>query len=155
MSFRIHALPAEPFAHRFGQSEEQLATSRAKLVRVDAKPGYPCRVSLADAEIGETALLINYVHQPAESPFQASHAIYVRRGVEQSRPELGEVPEVLRSRLVSVRGFDMNHDIVDADVVEGTAVDTAIEHMFRSAGTDYLHLHNAKLGCFLARVTRA
>ena len=59
MSFQIHALPAEHFQPLFRMSEQELASVRATRMVVDTKPGYPCRVSLADAEVGETVILVN------------------------------------------------------------------------------------------------
>lgn len=155
MTFRIHALPAGEFAGLFEMSDAELAAVRAVRMTVDAKPGYPCRVSLADAELGETVLLVNYEHQPADSPYRSSHAIFVREGAAQAHPVVGEVPEVLATRLISVRAFDAEHNMVDADVVAGSDLAGVIPAMFRAEGVAYLHLHNARQGCFAASVTRA
>ena len=155
MSFQIHALPAEPFQALFSLSDQELAEVRASRMTADAKPGYPCRVSLADAEPGETVILVNYEHQAANSPYRSAHAIYVRENAEQAFPERGEVPEVLKTRLISVRAFDENHYMVNAQVVDGSHLHDAITAMFRDPGVAYLHLHNAKPGCFAAQVTRA
>jgi len=155
MPFQIHALPADLFSDLFSLSDAELAGKSARRMIVDGSPGYPCRVSLADAEIGDIVLLVNYQHQPNDTPYRASHAIFVRQGVEQVSPEPDEVPEVLASRLMSVRAFDGAHDMVAADVVDGQALKPAIESLFADPRIDYLHLHNAKQGCFAASVTRA
>jgi len=153
--FQIHALPAQPFLHLFELTDSELERLGAQRAQVDAKPGYPCRVSLEDAEIGETVILVNHVHQPARTPFQSSHAIFVREGVEQARPAAGVVPEFLRSRLLSVRAFSAADHMVNGVVVEGTDVDATLERLLADPGVEYLHLHNAQLGCYAARVTRA
>lgn len=155
MSFQIHALAPEQFRPLFSLSDEELAKVRATRLTVEAKPGFPCRISLADAEIGETVILVNYKHQPAESPFQATHAIFVRENAQQAFPDVGTVPKVLETRLISTRSFDDNHYMVDADVVDGACLSETIPAMLQNPSVDYLHLHNAKLGCFIARVTRA
>jgi hypothetical protein len=155
MSFQIHALPAEHFAPLFGMSGQELAKVQATRMVVDAKPGYPCRVSLADAEVGETVILVNYQHQAADSPYRSAHAIFVREHAKRAFPERGEVPEVLTTRLISARAFDDKHYMVNADVVDGKDLHEVIPAMLRDAGVAYLHLHNAKPGCFAARVTRA
>ena len=67
MSFQISALPVEPFQHLFGRPADTLAAHAAVRRVVDRKPGFPCRVSLIDAEIGESVLLVNYEHLPAAS----------------------------------------------------------------------------------------
>jgi uncharacterized protein YbaR (Trm112 family) len=155
MSFQIHALPPEQFEPLFALSDKKLAEVRASRKTVDAKPGYPCRVSLADAEIGETIVLVNFIHQSAETPYQASHAIFIRENAEQAFPEAGVVPEMLRTRLISARAFDDNHHMVDAQVVDGSGLSESIPVMLQDPKVAYLHLHNARQGCFAARVTRA
>jgi hypothetical protein len=155
MSFQIHALAAEHFQPLFKMSEQELTGVQAARMVVDTKPGCPCRVSLADAEVGETVILVNYEHQPAESPYRSAHAIFVREHAGQAFPKRGEVPEVLTTRLISVRPFDDRHYMVNADVVEGTDLHQVIPAMFRDPAVAYLHLHNARPGCFAARVTRA
>lgn len=154
MSFQIHALPADPFQPLFKMSGQELAGIQAARMVVDAKPGYPCRVSLADAEVGETVILVNHEHQPANSPYRSAHAIFVREHASQAFPKPGEVPEVLSTRLISVRAFDDRHYMVNADVVDGKDLGRVIPAMFRDPAVAYLHLHNAKPGCFAARVTR-
>ena len=155
MSFQIHALPSSQFKPLFAMSDSELRNVRACRVTADAKPGYPCRVSLADAEIGETLILLNFEHQTCDSPFQSTHAIYVRENVEQAFPGVGEIPEDLELRLVSIRAFDNKHHIIDADVIDGSLLSESIPAMLENPDVSYIHLHNAKLGCFTARVTRA
>ena len=155
MSFQIHALPAELFQPLFSLSARELAEVRATRMIADAEPGYPCRVSLADAKVGETVILVNYEHQPADSPYRSAHAIFVREHAEQAFPNLGQVPEVLQIRLISVRAFDEKHFMVNADVADGLRLHEVIPAMFKDPAVAYLHLHNAKPGCFAARVTRA
>ena len=154
MSFQIEALAAAQFSGLFVLSDGELAKRDAKRVVVDQCPGFPCRISLADAEVGETILLVNYQHQPNNSPYKASHAIFIREGVEQARPKIGEVPEALKTRLLSVRAFNRSHDIIEADVVDGCEVGMTIEEMFKNPEISYLHLHNARPGCFAASVAR-
>jgi hypothetical protein len=155
MAFQITALPPAPFVPLFDLSADSLAERGGVLRVADRSPGYPCRVSLRDAEPGETVLLVNYEHQPARSPFRSTHAIYVRRGAEQAHPAPDEVPEMLRSRLLSVRAFDASGMLAEADVVEGREVESAIERLFGAPAAAYLHLHFARPGCYAARVDRA
>lgn len=110
---------------------------------------------MADAEVGETVILLNYEHQPAQSPYKATHAIFVREGATQAQLAVGEVPEVLRSRIISLRLFDKDHMMTDADVLQGDGLADAIKAAFENDHVAYAHLHNAKPGCFAAVVTRA
>ena len=155
MPFQIHALPSKPFEPYFAMSDDELAKRNACRMTVAEHPGTPCRVSLRDAAIGETVVLVNHVHQPAKSPYQATHAIFVREGAVEAQPKIGAIPEVLAARLISVRCFDADDMMIDADVVEGTGLEAALVSAFEDKAVAYIHLHNAKPGCFAASVTRA
>jgi len=154
MHFRITGLPAEPFTDLFTLSDEELAERRAVRVVADQPHGYPCRVSLTDAEPGQSLILLHYEHHPVDSPFRSSHAIYIREG-EQQYDRTDEVPDQLRRRLLSVRGFDERGMLRDADVVQGTALEPLIDRLFADAQVSYLHIHMARPGCYAARVDRA
>jgi hypothetical protein len=66
------------------------------------------------------------------------------------------VPPVLsQSSSLSVRAYDGEDMIVDADVVPGAEVQRAIERMLAKDEVGYLHVHFAPRGCYLARVDRA
>jgi hypothetical protein len=119
------------------------------------KPGFPCRVSLADAGIGEEVILVNYEHQNADSPFRASHAVYVRQNAVQASPEPGVVPELLRLRTLSLRGFDEHGMLVTAGLSDGKEVEAAIARFFEDPSVAYVHIHFAGAGCYAARADRA
>ena len=155
MCFQISGLDVDQFKHLFGEDPEALATSGVERIIVDNKPGYPCRVSLQDADIGETVLLMNYEHQPALSPYRSSHAIFVREWAGQTKLGRNEVPEMLRHRMISVRAFDSSGMMVDADIVDGRQLESMIDRMLAIESVSYLHLHNAKRGCYAARVDQA
>ena len=99
--------------------------------------------------------MINHVHQPADTPYRASHAIYVRENAEQAFPEVGEIPAFLHDRLISVRSFDEQHMMVDGTAVGGTNLEDEISRIFADPVVAYLHLHFAGAGCFAAAVERA
>jgi hypothetical protein len=155
ISYRITGLPAEPFAHLFGLDDGALAKHGAKRYIVDEKPGFPDRIELRDLELGEHALLLNYVHQAADTPYRASHAIFVREGASETYDRINEVPDVMRVRLLSLRAFDADGMMLDADVVDGKDVDGLIQRMLTDTYVDTIHVHSAKRGCFVARIERA
>lgn len=155
MDFIISGLPVAQFAPLFGLSDEALAAQGVVRRTADQHPGFPCRVSLRDADRGETVLLLNYEHLPVASPYRARHAIYVREYASEYHPEINEIPEVLRTRLLSARAYDAAGMMVDADVVEGAGAAPVIHCLLDNPQVDYLHLHNARPGCFAARVDRA
>jgi len=155
MSFQISGLPVAPFAPLFGLSDAELATRAIVRHTADRSPGFPCRVSLRDAEPGETLLLLNYEHLTVASPYRSSYAIYVREYANEAQVEVNEVPDVLRRRLLSLRAFSGQGMLLDADVADGHDIEPLIRKMFESREVAYLHVHNAKPGCFAARVDRA
>ncbi|MBI1329587.1 MAG: DUF1203 domain-containing protein [Alphaproteobacteria bacterium] len=153
MTFRFQGLPSERFAPLMALSDAALAGQGIRRVVADEKPGFPCRVSLADAEPGERLLLLNFEHQPVDSPYRASGPIFVREAAVAAFKGT-EVPEQLRCRLLSLRAYDAEGMIVDADVTEGTAIETLLERLFADPAVDYVHVHFARRGCFAARVDR-
>jgi hypothetical protein len=155
MGFRITGLSAEPFRHLFGRAEEELARLGVRRVAVEAGATLPDRVEMREGRVGETMLLLNHVCQPAETPYRATHAIYVREGAGVAYDRVDEVPEVMRARLLSLRAYDAAGWMVDADVVEGGAVEGLIARLFADPAVAYLHAHNAKRGCYSGRIDRA
>lgn len=155
MSFRIIGLDPKPFTHLFGLADAELASLGVTRRRVDSANGYPDRIEVRDMQPGETALLLNYMHQPADTAYRSSHAIFVREGAAERYDAVDEVPEVLRIRLLSLRAFDAAHAMVDAEVVAGEAMHDVVARLLDDPRTSYIHAHYAKRGCYAARIERA
>lgn len=155
MTFRIRGLAPQPFQSLFSLDDDSLAARGIRRCIADVSPGYPDRIELRDAEPGESMLLLNYTHQPADTPYRASHAIFVLEGATQAFDQEGEIPPALRRRLLSLRAFDAAHMLVDADVVHGREVAPVIERLLANPLTQYLQAHYAKPGCYAARIDRA
>jgi hypothetical protein len=155
MTFRITGLSPEQFQPLFALSDAELAQRGARRVIADSKPGFPDRVTLHDAEPGATLVLVNYTHQPANTPYRASHAVYISQDAKAAYDRSDEIPDSLRSRLISLRAFDGQDMMVIADVVEGRELEGAIERLFTDPAVAYLHAHYAKPGCFAARIDRS
>jgi hypothetical protein len=153
--FIVKGLPSESFAHLVDLSNAQLAERGVHVSVSDSVPGYPCRVSLADVPVGEDVLLINYEHLPAATPFRSNGPIFVKRNASSTQPSPNEIPEVLRGRPLSVRGYDKGGMMWDADLVQGHCVESLIERLFENPEIDFLHVHFAKRGCYACAVERA
>src|ERR1700675_4494312 len=153
-SFQLVGLPFEPFSPLFALSDAELLARNVRRVFATTKPGYPCRVSLADAEIGDELLLLPFEHQPASSPYKSSGPIFVRKATLQAHVEPGVVPDYVRTRLISVRAYDTQHLMSDALVCAGSDAAAAIQKMFGRDDVAYIHLHNANRGCFSCAVNR-
>jgi hypothetical protein len=154
MTFRIIGLSSKPFRHLYGMSDTDLARQNAKRYIADESPGFPDRIELRDARIGESLLLVNFEHHPAATPYRSSHAIFVLEGAERTYDSINEVPEVLSRRLISLRGFSETGMLLKADVLDGQQLSSYIEMFFADPEISYLHAHNAKQGCYAARIDR-
>ena len=152
--FQFVALPYADFAPLFEMDDAALHALGARKMVVEEKPGTPCRVSLEDAEVGETVVLVPFQHHDVASPYRASGPIFVRRGARQATPAPGEVPPFLRHRLLSLRGYDRAGMMVAAEVAAGSELEAVLHRVLSDEQVAYLHVPNAKPGCFSCRVER-
>ena len=155
MGFRITGLAAEPFRHLYGLSDPELKLIGVRRYVADTSPGFPDRIEMRDASVGESLLLLNHVCQPANTPYRATHAIFVREGAEHTFDRVDDVPEVMRTRFLSLRAYDVEGMMLDADVVDGKDIEAVISRFFASHHVAYIHAHNAKRGCYSGRIDRA
>jgi hypothetical protein len=153
MSFRVTGLSPEPFRHLFGLSPEALAVHGARRYVCDG-PGFPDRIEISDAAPGETLLLVNYVHQPADTPYRASHAIFVRERDVAPTYMIDDIPAAMRVRPLSLRAFDSDDLMVDGDLVDGREAETLINRFLADPRVTYIHAHYAKRGCYAGRIER-
>jgi hypothetical protein len=155
MSFRITGLSPEPFIHLYGMDDATLRAQGVEPCIADSAPGYPDRITLCDAQPGQRVLLLNFVHQPADNPYRASHAIFVLEGATRAHDAVDRVPQALRVRPLSLRAFDRDDRMVDADIVDGIALEGLIERLLGQPRVAYAHAHYARRGCYAALITRA
>jgi hypothetical protein len=155
MSFHVQGLAPDQFRHLFGASDASLALAGARRYSVDAKPGFPDRIAVRDLKIGETAILINYEHQPADTPYRSRHAIFVSETATEPLDLLDALPEAIRLRPISLRAFGSDDEMIDADLVAGADLIPLIERFLAVPDVAYLQAHYAKRGCYAARIVRA
>ena len=153
--YRIRGLDPARFRPLYGLSDTALADAGAIRMAVTERPGCPCRVTLEDAMPGEHVLLLNHEHLAVATPYRSRHAIFVREGAERASELVDTVPDPLAIRLLSVRVFDLDDMMVDADVFEGAALHDRIGPWLADDRVAYLHAHFARRGCFAARIDRA
>jgi len=153
MHFHIRGLDPERFDPLFTDAI-QLAARNGRRVVADAPTGFPCRVSLADARPGDELVLVPFEHHTAASPYRASGPIFVRRGAAVF-DAVDRVPEMLRSRQLSVRAYDAHGDLVRAEVCPGTELEAMIAELFAEPEAHVLHVHFVRAGCFACTVTRS
>jgi hypothetical protein len=116
----------------------------------DKPSSFPCRRCLHDAEPGEAMLLLSYEPFLGASPYAGPGPIYIHE--RDCKPFAGEgLPEQLTRRLLSVRAYDERHMLVDAEVTEGAELEAVADRLLGGEAA-YLHVHNARPGCFAARI---
>ena len=152
--FRLEPRPIEEFSPLFKLSDEELHKRSARWLVADMKPGIPCRVTLADAEVGERVLATPFVHHDVQSPYRASGPVFVRETAQTVNLAVNEIPIMFRHRLLSLRAYDSDGMMVDAKVIQGTELEQAIEDHFENRDVEYQHIHNADPGCFNCTVLR-
>jgi Protein of unknown function (DUF1203) len=154
MRFTVSGLPIEKFRPLFGLDDAALAERGVLRRKVGAGDRAPCRITLEDAAVGETVLLLNYEHQPAASPYRSNYAIYVSEAATETRRLTDALPGVFRGRSLALRAFDAQGLLVGAELTENDGVRAAIERQFANPEAAYLHVHNAVPGCYSARIDR-
>lgn len=153
MTYLIEGLPRECFTGLFGLADAELAMLGARRVVADG-PGFPCRVSLVDAEPGESLILLNHVSHDVEGPYRASHAILVREEAAQAPAFIDRIPPVFAPRTMSFRGFAANGDLLGSRVSHPGEHDGTIRELLADPAIDHIDAHNAGHGCFSARIER-
>ena len=154
MTYRISGLDPSPFQPLFAMNEAQLAERRALRREADSATGFPCRVSLEDAKVGEELLLTHFVSHPVETPFRSAFAIYVRRDATAPASFTDQVPEMLARRTLALRGFDSHGMLRAAMLAAPGEADGAIRDLLGNSEVRMIHAHNAAYGCFLAAIER-
>lgn len=155
MNYRLRGLEPAQFEKYFSLDKTALAERGMRWMRVDQAVGFPCRISLADAPVGEDVLLLPFAHQDCRSPYRASGPIFVRRGQRAAAEFVNELPPYLTLRPLSVRAYDAADEMIDADVIDGRQAETLIGRYLANDATAYLHVHFARRGCYACRVDRA
>jgi len=155
MAYRIEGLAPDRFEMLFALSDDALAERDARRVVAASGGGYPCRVSLEEAEAGEELILLNYVSHDVSTPFRTAYAIYVREAARVSARFEDQVPPLLASRTLSLRGFDGEGMLQAGLLAAPGEADRRIRELFADPSIATIHAHSAAYGCFLACIERS
>ena len=154
MDYVISGLPLQPFLPLFGLDDDALRARGVARQVAGSKPGFPCRITLQDADPGETLLLLPWTHLDVDTPYRAGGPIFVREAAQATGVFVNTIPEQQRTRLLSVRAYDADGWMRDAEVAEGVLLEALVERFFADARVAYLHVHNARRGCYACRIDR-
>lgn len=152
--FQITILDPNLTSGFFDMDEQELARHHACRMTATVKPGFPCRVSLQDAEPGEELVLFHYAHHDVASPYRASGPVFVRKNAQPAQLAANELPGHLAHRQLALRGYDESAILIQARTIPGSELGKTIQQMFCEPEVQYLHIHNAAQGCFHCEVRR-
>ncbi|MGF1742743.1 DUF1203 domain-containing protein [Vibrio profundum] len=150
--FIIKAIEKKHLSELSGKNNNLFRNARWTIAK--SKPGYPCRVSLKEAEIGESILVVTYKYHDVDSPYQASGPIFIRENAETAKLKTNEIPEILAERLLSVRAYNLNSEMIAAETTQGLGLRRIIQKQFLNSEAEYLQVHNANPGCFSCNIFR-
>lgn len=153
-NFQINPISGAEFQLFFNLSEKELAKSGIVKMIVDEYPGFPCRVTLEDAKIGEEVILFPFEHHSTDSPYQASGPIFIRKNVVPVELAVNEIPPILKHRFLSLRGYDQTGIMKAAVTTWGKDLANEIGKIFDDNRIEYIHVHNANPGCFNCEIRR-
>jgi len=154
MSYVVTGLPVEPFQSLFGLSDAALAERGIIRRTATSKPGFPCRITLEDAEPGDSLLLLNHESHGADTPYRSSYAIFINEKAQARARTVDTLPSVLRNRPIALRIFNAEGMLIGADLARDADLDAAIRRAFDNEQTAYIHAHNAAHGCYAAQIDR-
>jgi hypothetical protein len=154
MSFIIQGLDPHLFGSLSGQKQAIFNGVPVERHEVTESPGAPCRITLDDAKVGETVLLVSYGHHQANSPYAQSGPIFVSQSAMERARYVDQIPPALARRMLSLRAYDAGGSMVAAMIVEGAVAKEAIEVMFTDQLIVRIDAHNATRGCFAAHILR-
>jgi len=152
--FIISGIKQNVVQHLFSLNEQELIAKGISKITVDEKPGFPCRVSLEDANIGEEILAFNYEHHKVNSPYRSSGPVFVRFNINEARLKKNEIPKMLEHRYLSLRIYDNEGTMIDAKTIEGKHLEGSIQEIFANEKAKYIQVHNAKPGCYNCQINR-
>jgi hypothetical protein len=154
MTYRIEGLAPDRFRALFALDDEALHAQDARRVVAASDSGYPCRVSLEEARAGEELILLNFVSHDVPTPFRTAYAIYVREQAHEPARFEDEVPPLLASRTLGLRGFDSEGMLHAGLLAMPGEADRRIRELLADPEIATIHVHSATYGCFLACIER-
>jgi hypothetical protein len=154
MTYRITGLNPANHAALFAMTDAELSAINARRVTANSNHGFPCRISLRDADEGDALILFHHVSHEVATPYRSAYAIYVRETADTAAVYVDETPPVFEGRPIALRGFDADGNLLGAALALPGQADARIRELFENRDIAYIHAHNAAHGCFSAAIER-
>ncbi|MBL4643488.1 MAG: DUF1203 domain-containing protein [Flavobacteriaceae bacterium] len=153
INFKISAI-ANTYNPLFELTSEELSEKNMVKMLVDANPGFPCRVSLEDAEIGEKVLLLPLEYHKTTSPYKASGPVFIRKNAVKVDLAVNEIPAMLYKRQQTLRVYNTNGMMIAAKSPSADALRNEIETLLKNPKASYIQVHNTNPGCYNCQINR-
>ncbi len=98
-------------------------------------------------------VLFPYAAIPAGHPFSETGPIFVHAEPCQRYANSTEYPEQFRTGRV-FRAYNAKHNIIDAEVANGTEPEAVIEKLLENPETAFVHARSLTRGCYTFGVER-
>ena len=155
MTYAINGLSPDAFDRYRGLDDGQLAGLSAQRVIATCKPGFPCRITLDDADVGESLILLHHVSHDVATAYRSAYAIYVREHALAAATYRDSIPPVFLGRPLAMRAFSADAILMTARLAAPGEAEAVILNLLANPAVAYIDVHNAAHGCFAARVERA
>ena len=153
MTYRITGLDPAPFTSFAAMTDTELVDHGARRVTATG-PGFPYRISLEDASVGESLILLHHVSHDVATPYRSAYAIFVREKAAVAASYIDTLPPVFAGRPLALRAFDADGMLQTAVLALPGKADARIRDVLADDAIAYIDVHNAAHGCFAARVER-
>ena len=150
-TFRI--VPIRTEIAEAARREAETGAPDHRLVTADSPRGYPCRHCLRWAQPGERMILFPYAAIAPGRPYSESGPIFVHAELCERYAATEEFPSDFRNGRV-VRAYNSQHDIIDAEVVNGEGPEPVIERFLQKPETAFVHVRSVSHGCYTMEVER-
>jgi hypothetical protein len=150
-SYKIVPLPTE-IAEAARHAVQTGARDHA-LVIADSPSAFPCRHCLHWAKPGERVILFSYAAIPPGHPYSESGPIFVHAQQCEPYRATDQYPADFRKGRV-FRAYNTNHDMIDAEVANGTEPEAIVEKLLENPETAFVDARSVSHGCFTFRIER-
>tara|TARA_R110000765_G_scaffold201722_1_gene307137 strand:- start:167 stop:673 length:507 start_codon:yes stop_codon:yes gene_type:complete len=154
MTYQITGLNPDIATAFENAGDAELSSLGAVRMIATSRPGFPCRISLEDADVGEEVILFHHTSHDVDTPYRNCYAIFVRTGLSAAAQYIDAVPPVFDGRNLAMRAFGEDAMLKTASLASPGEADRVIRQLFELDEVAYIDVHNAAYGCFAARVKR-
>jgi hypothetical protein len=145
-----------PLATEVAEAARRAAASGARdhaVITADSPAGFPCRHCLRWARPGERVILFPYASVPSGHPYSETGPIFVHAEPCERYEKTRDYPNEFRNGRV-FRAYNADHDMIDAQVANGSEPEAVIEKLLENPETAFVHARSMTRGCYTFGIER-